>query len=567
MLRFIDISDVHTVAAIALKKSENSFGIVTSKRQYYVRASNAKEMQEWIDALNDAKEQMRQRSTITREMAGIEVGSGGEEAPRGSPRPRGSSISPSLTPVDRRNSFKGNTSNTSPINIVIPGKGLYTSPAQARQNSVGTSIVSPLTATSDSEQGYLTGAEQFGLSYASSAGHSLASSPGRSGLLHHQQQQQHIDHGSGGRQSPHSHSGGDEGLENTSRTIISTKSNSGLKDASGGSSGGEGGSSGMRTGWTPAAGGRRASHSGSQQQQTAVLSSSDEDGEGEEWDEDEDEVADQAMPLPGSSGIASTHSGVTSAPPNTIPTSSAPSGKPKVDSGFLKGSNKIIHQGYLMKQSNRRKHWRKRWFVLTSANLSYTRSHMNEKPHRQIPLTSILDAIEYISKKVQPPSSSQVQSPQATNSNLHSPPQPMTFQLGSNQENISGLVAPSRNVITPGGENEPTNEKKANLLASPTPTNTGPPKKKKENCFKIITPKRTYVVCAPTEEEEMKWLCALQALLAHWRGSKDADTDTPTATNFSTQPQSSTVGGSNPTISTPRPIRRGSATEDIGVHG
>lgn len=573
-MRFIDISEVHTVAAIALKKNEHSFGIVTSKRQYYVRASNAKEMQEWIDALNDAKEQMRQRSTITREMAGMEVGngggggggiSGGEEVPRGSPRPRGSSISPNLAPVDRRNSFKGNTSNTSPINIIIPGKGLYTSPAQARQSSVGTGIVSPLTATSDSEQGHPTGAEQFGLSYASSAGHSLASSPGRGGFIQHQQPYDPNSSG-GGRQSPHSHSGGDEGLENATRTIPSSKSNSGLRDTSVGSSGGEAGSSGMRTGWTPAAPavGRRASNSGSQQQQAAVLSSSDEDGEGEEWDEDE--VADQAMPLPGSSGIVSTHSGIVNAAFTNVtsPSSNAPSGKPKVDSDFLKGSNKIIHQGYLMKQSNRRKHWRKRWFVLTSANLSYTRSHMNEKPHRQIPLTSILDAIEYTSKKEQSTSNNQVQPLQSTNSSLHSPPPPVSFQLGSNQENINGLVASSRDVITPAGETEPTHERKTNSLASPTQTTPGPPKKKKENCFKIITPKRTYVVCAPTEEEEMKWLSALQALLAHWRGSKEADTETPTGTNnAAVQPQSSTLAAS--TTSTPKPVRRGDTTEDIGI--
>jgi hypothetical protein len=38
-----------------------------------------------------------------------------------------------------------------------------------------------------------------------------------------------------------------------------------------------------------------------------------------------------------------------------------------------------------MKQSSRRKTWRKRWFVLTGSTLMYTRSHMvsaaQKRPH------------------------------------------------------------------------------------------------------------------------------------------------------------------------------------------
>lgn len=32
-------------------------------------------------------------------------------------------------------------------------------------------------------------------------------------------------------------------------------------------------------------------------------------------------------------------------------------------------------------------------------------------------------------------------------------------------------------------------------------------------CFKIITPSRAYIVCAPSEEEEIKWLSAIRVLL------------------------------------------------------
>jgi hypothetical protein len=39
------------------------------------------------------------------------------------------------------------------------------------------------------------------------------------------------------------------------------------------------------------------------------------------------------------------------------------------------------------------------------------------------------------------------------------------------------------------------------------------------NCFKIITPSRSYVVCAPSEEEEIKWLSAIRVLLDKSRAS------------------------------------------------
>jgi len=573
------MSDVHTVAAIALKKNENSFGIVTSKRQYYVRASNPKEMQEWIDALKEAKEQIRQRSTMTQDMAAMELAtsSGGENPSGPASRQRQASTSPNLMPVDRQNSVKGGGNNATPINIVIPGKGLYTSPAQARQNSTGTSTMSPLTATSDSEAGTATGAEQFGMSYASSTGQSMAGSPGRGGVMHH------FDHSSGGRQSPQSFSGGDETSEGLRRSKRSNKTASGIRDASIGSSGGEG-SAGVSTGWT-AAGGKsqsQASQQQQQQQQHAVLSSSDEDGEGEDWDEDE--VADRAMPLPGSTGIGAVHAShgtQLSGPAPAIPSGSGDSGvgKPKMESEFLKDPNKVIHQGYLMKQSNRRKQWRKRWFILTSSHLSYTRSHMNGKPHRQIPLTSILDAIEYTSKKATnqlqssppPPSSPSLQSP-SLNANS------ISFQLGSTQDNTAASGGIQKEGLTNDGNNgtAPTSDILPERRGSSVTLGTSPvpqPKRKKENCFKIITPKRTYVVCAPTEEEEIKWLSALQALLAHWRGSKEAETETaPALSTSSTAPQPTpsqpSTGTNNPLNIASRPLRRGNTNEDISsAHG
>ena len=100
-----------------------------------------------------------------------------------------------------------------------------------------------------------------------------------------------------------------------------------------------------------------------------VLSSSDEE---DEWDEEE--VADRAMPLPalGTSQSSQQPPSLTlqvhsqqQGQPSPLSISSLPS----AGSDLIRDPNKVITQGYLMKQSGRRKVWRKRWFVLTPSRL------------------------------------------------------------------------------------------------------------------------------------------------------------------------------------------------------
>lgn len=57
---------------------------------------------------------------------------------------------------------------------------------------------------------------------------------------------------------------------------------------------------------------------------------------------------------------------------------------------------------------------------------------------------------------------------------------------------------------------------------SPNPTSSiqGDPTNNEEaieHCFKIITSDRTYLVNAPTEEDEIRWISALRCLLATYR--------------------------------------------------
>lgn len=84
------------------------------------------------------------------------------------------------------------------------------------------------------------------------------------------------------------------------------------------------------------------------------------------------------------------------------------------------------------------------------------------KPHRSIPLAQILDALEYDLPARPPPPALGALSPP------HHP-----FKEGDEHD---------------GGEGKHT--------------------------FKIVTTKRTLLVCAPTEEEEVKWLSAVRALIA-----------------------------------------------------
>ncbi|KAJ8519065.1 hypothetical protein ONZ45_g3943 [Pleurotus djamor] len=142
-------------------------------------------------------------------------------------------------------------------------------------------------------------------------------------------------------------------------------------------------------------------------------------------------------------------------PASTFGAASPNSKSPPVD------PTKMILSGYLMKCDSKRRNWRKRWFVLTGQKLMYSGSHMDTKPHRQFAFDQIVDALEY---------------------NL-----PVR---GSN------LMSPSS--TTPSSFNS----------AMPDALDAD------SHTFKIVTTKRSLLLCAPTEDDEIKWLGAVRALIA-----------------------------------------------------
>ncbi|OJA17147.1 hypothetical protein AZE42_05100 [Rhizopogon vesiculosus] len=153
-----------------------------------------------------------------------------------------------------------------------------------------------------------------------------------------------------------------------------------------------------------------------------------------------------------------------------------------------KEASKIVLSGYLMKCGSKRHNWRKRWFVLNGEKLVYSGSHMvmvflhssdlvlantapieygyqDAKLHRQFSFSEILDALEFDMR---------------THKHSAAIPPPST---------------------------------------SPPSSSTAPDDSHGPHTFKIVTTKRTLLLCAPSEEEEIKWLSAIRALIARRSGA------------------------------------------------
>lgn len=77
----------------------------------------------------------------------------------------------------------------------------------------------------------------------------------------------------------------------------------------------------------------------------------------------------------------------------------------------------------------------------------------------------------------------------------------------------------------------------------------------KDHIFKIITPKRAFMLCAPSEEEEIEWLSAVRALIARRAAgvpvSQEEDASRARAKSISTRSIADVVGSPIPTTSSP----------------
>ncbi|CAA7266979.1 unnamed protein product [Cyclocybe aegerita] len=208
----------------------------------------------------------------------------------------------------------------------------------------------------------------------------------------------------------------------------------------------------------------------------------------------------------------------------TSPTQAAAALSPSKSAAPQKDPAKVVLSGYLMKcGSKRRNNWRKRWFVLTGEKLVYSGSHMDTKPHRQFPFNDILDTLEFEMPQ-------HAYRPAPTTPSVASPP-----AVGSQESEIP---------------NSP-------------------------HTFKIVTTKRTLLLCAPTEEDEIKWMGAIRALIARraesgqvpGKLSKSPAGASAAGPGNETSPSSTSAPGIAPTTSSgiKSKVRRLSAAGSIGL--
>ncbi|WVQ65999.1 uncharacterized protein L199_004177 [Kwoniella botswanensis] len=470
--KVIDLHEVHTVAPVTVKKHPHSFGIVTPKRTFFAKASHQDDMEEWVRAINGVRRKLSEREEEERMKR--------EKSEHHQHQQKSSSIP---IPSNRERSTSEHV-----IDTTSPGTSVATSGSYFvnRPNQQGVASPQAIHAAGQVSPSLASGGV-IPPSSPMDTTNSLASQMAKMSIPNPR---------TTSAQSVHSYT--------------QAQSSSGLMAGRSPSTATPVQSSRSVSGPAPSTTARR-------EPSTSSIASSIPPGTG-----------DRSMALNlQSSGIASGSNQfvVSSEDEDDIDLAEASQGRSVNDATQSLPSTpidptKVILSAYLMKRSKGRgrKVWRKRWFVLTSQGVTYTKSHMDTKALRFIPLTSVLDALEVdasdeslaSSEEDRPPSHHNhnpfhPHSHQSHQSHIHaqtstSPPAKQNFttamrgRLSSNDAAQSST--PKKQPSLPGGSNEKHSE---------------------ENIFRLITAKRTYVLCAPSEEDEIKWLAATRALLNQLR--------------------------------------------------
>jgi pleckstrin homology domain-containing family A member 1/2 len=132
-------------------------------------------------------------------------------------------------------------------------------------------------------------------------------------------------------------------------------------------------------------------------------------------------------------------------------------------------------------------------------------SIQDTKPHRQIPLSQILDAMEYKSH------------------HHHRETKHLGTGTGGTGGGAGVAAAVAAVAASTGNTSIATGGTLSNTHASTRPTSSSGLSGAEEEAgtlaggkftFKVITPKKTLLLCAPSEEEEVKWIGAIRVLIA-----------------------------------------------------
>lgn len=335
----IPLTDIHTCAPVELKKHSFCFGIVTPARTTYVKATSDAEVQSWCNAVDSAKEEVKAVATVS------SIETPGEATPQ---------------PIER---------TTSSAAIPIPSSSNPTGPGLGISESYTTVATSPSPPTPFS---FTTGnsIQSSSFTSTSTAPHAAASGPrvppnsfaqGGAGALG-------LQHFNG---NPLALDSVDAGLERIGEIQyrqdragqFSQESSGGEeRHAIPGPSGTLGGLAPIQTGYFGARPPTATSSSGVPSSPGGIISSSE--------DEDGFDTFDTTIPVRPFKALAfaDAHVGGKVIGARTVSSSAGASGE-------VREEIRPILSGYLMKQGKRR-NWRKRWFVLTSGSLFYSRSHI-----------------------------------------------------------------------------------------------------------------------------------------------------------------------------------------------
>lgn len=179
--------------------------------------------------------------------------------------------------------------------------------------------------------------------------------------------------------------------------------------------------------------------------------------------------------------------------------------------------NHIIIGGYLMKLGSKRKTWHKRWFMLTSDRLAYSKSHIDTKHTKHVTLDKVVDAIEFVptSKHGHHPLGFYSSSEGGGGGGASTATTAVAIPHSSGGGSVHGGLPSSYGAASTVSESGAgVLGGAASSVGSKGSTGLGGVSSQARNTFKIITTKRPFLLSAPSEEEEIRWLSAVRALIA-----------------------------------------------------
>lgn len=361
ILRHVAVAEVHACAEIAVKRHDNSFGIVTPKRTYYVKASSPQEMHDWVQTINRVrqdqvdlkeraeeakKDQLQQQTAQSQEQ---------RHQRRASARMMPAPGQQQAGQQYQQQPSAAQPPQQAPKSIAMP------------QNIAGIPAASPLqfAATSFSPSEFSTSADTANYLSSSYASNSSDLYMGGGGSSSSPSAPAHF--GPGGLEL-----GGLSESESLSASAAEPDRPFVMRARSQSNNAGHaksGSVSGPGEGYFPSSPTTAGTLNRSLVPKTTPLLSSSE--------EDDDYLLSGGQALSGPDGVtplASPPAGVSFAQPPPPPPAQ-PQYALLTKSALTADPNRVICNGYLMKQG-KRKNWRKRWFVLTSQKLTYSRSHM-----------------------------------------------------------------------------------------------------------------------------------------------------------------------------------------------